>query len=110
MKLGQDVQRLFNRPKRSSRETLAKEQLIDALIDVNMRLRIKQARHVNLNDAVRHAVKLEAFKKAEIKKTEGKGYLRMASETFDSDSNISDTLKSMQKTLTNLQNEVKSLK
>ena len=34
----------------------------------------------------------------------------MASETFDSDSNISETLKSMQKTLTHLQNEVKSLK
>ena len=62
-----------------------------------MRLRIKQARPVNLNDAVRHAVK-----KAEIKKTEGKGYLRMASETIDSDSNISETLKSMQQTLANL--------
>ena len=43
------------------------------------------------------AVKLEAFKMVEIKKTEGKGYLGMASETFDSDSNISETLKSMQK-------------
>ena len=36
--------------------------------------------------------------------------MAVASETFDSDSNISETLKSMQKTLTNLQNEVKSLK
>jgi hypothetical protein len=45
---------------------LAKEQLIDALIDVNMRLRIKQARLVNLNYAVRHAVELEAFNKANI--------------------------------------------
>jgi hypothetical protein len=34
----------------------------------------------------------------------------VASETFDSSSNISEALKSMQKTLTNLQNEVKDLK
>jgi hypothetical protein len=45
---------------------LAKEQFIDALIDVDMRLGIKQARPVSLNDAVRHAVELEAFNKAEI--------------------------------------------
>ena len=61
-----------------------------------MLLRMKQARHVNLKDAVRHTVELEAFNKAESKKTEGKGYLRVASATFDSDSNISETLKSMQ--------------
>ena len=59
--LGQDVRRLFNHPNRRSSEILAKEQFIDARIDVNMRLRIKQARPVNLNDDVRHAVKLEAF-------------------------------------------------
>jgi hypothetical protein len=58
----------------------------------------------------RHAVELEAINKAEIQKTEGNRYLRVASETFDSDSNVSETLKSMQKTLTNLQNEVKGLK
>ena len=71
---------------------MAKEQLIDALIDVDMRLGIKQARPVNLSDAVRHAVELEAINKAEIQKTEGNGYLRVASETFDSDSNVSETL------------------
>jgi hypothetical protein len=43
------------------RETLAKEQFIDSLIDGDMRLRIKQARPINLNDAIRHAVELEAF-------------------------------------------------
>ena len=59
--LGQDVRRLSKHPNRSSREIVGKEQFIDALIDVNMRLRIKQARPVNLNDDVRHAVKLEAF-------------------------------------------------
>ena len=49
------------------RETLAKEQFIDSLIDGDMRLRIKQARPINLNDAIRHAVELEAFNKAELK-------------------------------------------
>ena len=68
--LGQDVRRLVNfayptAPK-VVRETLAKEQFIDALIDVDMRSRIKQARSVSLNDAVRHAVELEAFNKANI--------------------------------------------
>jgi hypothetical protein len=36
-----------------------------------MRLRIKQARPINLNDAIRHAVELEAFNKAELKRNEG---------------------------------------
>ena len=47
------------------KETLAKEQFIPALVSSDMRLRIKQARLTNLNDAVRHAVELEAFSKAE---------------------------------------------
>jgi hypothetical protein len=33
---------------------LVKEQFIDALIDVDMRLRIKQARPVSLNDDLPH--------------------------------------------------------
>ena len=68
--LGQDVRRLANHAYPTApnevRETLAKEQFIDALIDVDMWLRIKQARLVNLNYAVRHAVELEAFNKANI--------------------------------------------
>ena len=68
--LGQDIWRLTNLayPTAPSdvRETLAKEQFIDALISSDMRLRIKQARPTSLNMAVRHAVELEAFNKAEI--------------------------------------------
>jgi hypothetical protein len=45
-----------------------------------MRLRIKQVRPINLNDAIRHAVELEAFNKAELKRNEGGGYLRSAAE------------------------------
>ncbi len=55
--LGQDVRRLTNLayPTAPSdlRETLAKEQFVDALVSSDMRLRIKQARPNDLNDAVR---------------------------------------------------------
>ena len=70
-----------------------------------------------INAGVRHEVELEAFNKVEIKKTEGNGYLGVASETLACDSNmnknldnISVILKSMQKAPMNLQNEVKGLK
>lgn len=75
--LGQDVRRLTNLayPTAPSdlRETLSKEQFIDALVSSDMRLRIKQARPKNLNDAVRHAVELEAFNRAERKHLEAEG-------------------------------------
>ena len=66
--LGQDIWRLTNLAYATApvdvRETLAKEQFIDCLHSSDMRLRIKQARPKSLNDAVRHAVELEAFNKA----------------------------------------------
>lgn len=75
--LGQDVRRLANLAYPSApadvRETLAKEQFIDALINSEMRLKIKQARPTDLNDAVRHAVELEAFYRAE--KQHGANYV-----------------------------------
>jgi len=67
--LGQDIRRLANLAYPSApadvRETLAKEQFVDALVNSEMRLKIKQARPSDLNDAVRHAVELEAFFRAE---------------------------------------------
>ena len=53
------------------KEILAKEQFIDAIRDSDMRLRIKQARPTDLNDAVRHAFELQAFQSAD-KKNAGK--------------------------------------
>lgn len=41
------------------RETLSKEQFIDALRDRDMRLRVRQARPIDLNEAVKHAVELD---------------------------------------------------
>ena len=82
--LGQDIWRLTNLAYPTApadvRETLAKEQFIDALVRSDMRLRIKQARPTSLNMAVRHAVELEAFHKAEKKHLEGQGLLRTVNQ------------------------------
>jgi hypothetical protein len=67
--LGQGIRRLINLAYLTAtinlKEILAKEQFVDALQDPKMRLRIKQARSVDLNDAVRHAVELQAFQSAD---------------------------------------------
>ena len=66
--LGENIRRLTNLAYPTIpcdvRETLAKDKFIDALASSEMRLRIKQARPLNLTDAVRHAVELEAYFKA----------------------------------------------
>ncbi|CAC5414114.1 unnamed protein product [Mytilus coruscus] len=113
--LGQDIRRLTNLAYATApnevRDTLAKEQFIDSLIDSDMRLRIKQARPTDLNDAIRHAVELEAFNKAEIKRIEGQGFLRTASEnTHSADSITSLLLKTISETLIELQKEIRDLK
>ena len=63
--MGQDIRRLTNLayPTEASdlKENLATEQFLDGLHDTEMRLKIKQARPVNLNDAIQRAVKTEAF-------------------------------------------------
>ena len=75
--LGQSIKRLTNLTYPTApldvRETLAKEYFIDALTDSDIRLRIKQARPATLNDAIRHAVELEAFVKVEQKSKQLKG-------------------------------------
>ncbi|CAC5426549.1 unnamed protein product [Mytilus coruscus] len=50
-----------------------KEQFLDALVDSEMRLRIKQSRPKGLNDTIRLAVELEAYNKAEKTKYSGGG-------------------------------------
>ncbi|KAK3098374.1 hypothetical protein FSP39_018923 [Pinctada imbricata] len=77
--LGQHIRRLTNLAyptvPQDVREALAKDQFIDALCNSDMRIRIKQARPRNLNDAVRHAVELEAYFKAEGKLLESKSHV-----------------------------------
>jgi hypothetical protein len=59
------------------RDTLAKQHLIEALADSEMRIPIKQSRPQNFNDAIRLAVELETFNRAERRVTEGRSYLRL---------------------------------
>lgn len=63
--LGQHIRRLVNLAYPTVpgyvKETLAKDHFIYAFVLSDMRLRIKQARPKNLNEAVRHAIELEAF-------------------------------------------------
>ena len=99
---GQDIRRLTNLayPTAPSdlRETLAKEQFIDALV------RIKQARLANLNDAVRHVVELEAFNRADNQHLEGQGYMRVTSEKpSEENSDFQNKMETLQKTVTDLQ-------
>ncbi|XP_053391020.1 uncharacterized protein LOC128553858 [Mercenaria mercenaria] len=49
-----------------------------------MRLRVKQARPIDLNDAVRHAVELDAFNSAERKHLESQGFMRNISDNTHS--------------------------
>ena len=111
--LGQDIWRLINLAYPTApadlRETLAKEQFIDALVSSDMRLRIKQARPTSLNMAVRHSVELEAFNKAERKHMEGLGFMRATNQLEQKEAEKEDELKilknsmfKMQKTLDNL--------
>jgi uncharacterized protein YutE (UPF0331/DUF86 family) len=78
--LGQDVCRLAGLAYPTApievRDTLAKEHFIDTLKESDMRLRIKQARPVNLNDAIVHAMELEAFNSAERRLTDSISYLQ----------------------------------
>ncbi|XP_071176265.1 uncharacterized protein [Mytilus edulis] len=78
--LGQSVRRLSNLAYPTAplelRDTLAKEQFIDALVDSEMRLRIKQSRPKGLNDAIRLAVELEAYNTAEGKALNSMGHVR----------------------------------
>ena len=114
--LGQDIRRLANLAYPTApndvRETLAKEQFIDALAVSDMRLRIKQARPSDLNDAVRHAVELDAFNTAETKRKENSGFLRSTNVTESSLQNaqLGDLLKSIQSELKSLKDDVKDLK
>ena len=118
--LGQDIRRLANLAYPTApidvRDTLAKEQFIDALHSSDMRLRVKQARPSDLNDAVRHAVELEAYNRAEKRKTEDEGYLRSTNameqktSTDSKSDSQSDKFEALTNTLQLIQKELKSLK
>ncbi|VDI23601.1 Hypothetical predicted protein [Mytilus galloprovincialis] len=116
--LGQSIRRLSN----LAYPTAPLDQFIDALVDSEMRLRIKQSRPKGLNDAVRLAVELEAYNKAENKVREGRGYLRQTMNDDElgreekitkSDSptkDIASWMQTMEKSLSTLTTEMAKLK
>ena len=84
-----------------------------------MRIRIKQSRPQNLNDAIRLAVELETFNRAERRVTEGRSYLRTttadsaAGKVSDKTKDQTDMMKlmtDMHKRLSDLQRDVNQLK
>ncbi|CAC5379821.1 unnamed protein product [Mytilus coruscus] len=103
--LGQSVRRLSNLAYPTAplelRDTLAKEQFIDALVDSEMRLRIKQSHPKVLNDAIRLAVELEAYNTAESKTLKNMGHLRQTTSEERTDApNSLDTAVSMEQMTT----------
>ena len=112
--LGQTIRRLTNLAYPTApydvRETLSKEYFIDALIDADIRLRIKQSRAATLNDAIRQAVELEAFVKVEEKNKELKGYIRPVDVTEPEQSKTDKELQNLLSRLVELQKEMKELK
>jgi predicted aspartyl protease len=121
--LGQAIRRLVNlvypTVPENVRDTLAKQHLIEALAESEMRIRIKHSRPQNLNDAIRLAVELETFNRAERRVTEGHSYLRTtaadstAGKVSDKTKDQTDMMKLMtymQKRLSDLQRDVNQLK
>ncbi|CAC5367965.1 unnamed protein product [Mytilus coruscus] len=111
--LGHSVRRLSNLAYPTAplelRDTLAKEQFLDALLDSEMRLRIKQSRPKGLNDAIRLAVELEAYNTAESKTLKSMGHLRQTA----SDERTTDTavwMQTIENNLLSLTKEIKNLK
>ena len=49
------------------RETLSKDKFVDALVDSEIRICVKQSLPTNLNEAIQIAVELEAYNRAERK-------------------------------------------
>ncbi|XP_069109267.1 uncharacterized protein [Argopecten irradians] len=112
--LGQAIRRLVNLTYRTVssdvKETLAKQQFIEALADSEMRIRIKQARPKNLTEAIQLSVELEAYNRCEKKSTEGQSYLRNTTAEPSEQSEMLKLLQDMQKKLESLEKDVGRIK
>ena len=119
--LGQAIRRLVNKayPKAPAevRETLSTEHFLDSLVNSEMRIRIKQSRPSNLNEAICLAVELDALYKAEKKNEFGRAHPRGATgadETKRYKDNKEDKLVGMMqafnKKLDDLQKDLEKVK
>ena len=114
--LGQAIRRLTNLAYPTApgevRETLAKDHFIDALIDSDIRIRIKQSRPANLNEAISLAVELEAYNRVERRERELKGHLRSTTveEQPETVGRMEGWMKAMENNMKTLAEELKELK
>lgn len=77
-----------------------------------MRLRIRQARPVDSNDAIRHFIELQAFQSSWMKMQETRGFVRAVEKDPPNvrSTQTDQLLKNIAETLTSLQLDVKALK
>jgi hypothetical protein len=82
------------------------------LIDSDIRIRIKQSRPANLNEAISLAVELEAYNRDERRERELKGYLRSATveEQPEAVGRMEGWMKAMENSMKTLAEELKELK
>jgi transcription initiation factor IIF auxiliary subunit len=118
--LGQAIQRLVNKayPKAPAevRETLSTEHFLDALVNSEMRIRIKQSRP-DLNQAICLAVELDALYKAEKKNEFGRAHLRGATVTDETknykdnkEDKLVEMMQAFNKKLDDLQKDLEKVK
>ena len=104
--LGESIRRLvhlaYPTAPREVTEMIAKDQFVDALNDFDMRLRIQQSRPRTLNDAVRLAVEIEAFCRAERQRRQDIGFARgisNESKDLDSSTQVNQEIKQLREEL-----------
>ncbi|XP_062599620.1 uncharacterized protein LOC134261188 [Saccostrea cucullata] len=117
--LGQAIRRLTNLAYASApgdvRETLAKDAFVDALVDLEMRIPLTHLRRPqNLNEAIRLAVELEDYNRAESSHREARGRLRVSAAEYSSaegsQNSLETWMKSMEANMNTLTNEIQKLK
>ena len=116
--LAQGIRRLITRgyPTASTavREVLALDNFIDALLDSDTRLRLKQNKPANLDECVRMAIELEAFQKAESERFSGRKKFVRATKMDESESNngqhklLLDKISSLEKQVSSLLEQKKN--
>ncbi|CAG2219087.1 unnamed protein product [Mytilus edulis] len=117
--LGQTIRRLVNRAyplaPTEVKETLSKDYFLDALHDSEMRIKIKQSRPQNLNQAICLAVELEAFYKAEKRQDFVKPQMRAthadtSTQELSKDDKFTEMMDSFTKQLESLRMELNEFK
>lgn len=112
--MGQDIRRLVNLAYPTApddvREILATEQFLDGLHNSEMRLKIKQARPINLNDAIQRAVELEAYYRAENRHTDAVRTMSENTEDSSKASKLDNFIETVEKNMRSLQRDMRDLK